>query len=178
MNRLLMLVIFIILSVPFLGTCKELPLPEHNMLKMDDGQWKATLSLFEDGKKTIQFDWKEDNFMLGELWSIGKLYGDYNGVMYEGFATLGFSQERQRYVGTWVDNVSTEILQMEGEFDVATNTLVLFYTIKKSSGLLEQRKNVMVYHDETFRDFNAYALKQDKWVKVMHIDYRRISAKH
>ena len=68
-----------------------IPLPEHEMLKMDEGVWTATISTFgAPGTDPVQSIFKETNTMVGELWSFGKLEGDISGVDYVGYATLGY----------------------------------------------------------------------------------------
>ncbi|WP_046005346.1 DUF1579 family protein [Pseudoalteromonas rubra] len=152
----------------------ELPLPQHQVMKLDEGEWSAKLSFFADGQLQSEHQWHESNTMLGDLWSIGSLYGSLNGKLFKGYATLGYDPKQGKFVGTWVDSMSPEILQMHGDFDFKTNTLTMFYQLTDSSGQVQQRKNVMVYKNTSHRDFIMYIQAQDKWVKSMHIDYRRV----
>jgi len=149
-------------------------LPQHEMLKMDDGEWQAKLTFFRDDKATQEFIWHESNTMVGELWSLGRLYGELDGELYEGYATLGYDPVKQKYVGTWLDSSSPEILQMEGNYQPESRTLTLFYNVTIGNGEVQKRKNIMVYQNPDFRDFSMYIWQADRWIKSMDIDYTRV----
>lgn len=153
---------------------KAQALPEHEMLTMDDGVWRATISLHREGGKVEQYVGRETNSMIGDLWSIGKLEVEIGGAPYEGFATLGYDAQKGQYVGTWIDNYATQITDMHGSYDPATKTLVLYYYTVGPNGVRQDRKNVMVYETPDRRDFDSYLKKGDDWVPAMEILYERL----
>lgn len=159
----------------FNASSHALPLPEHEVLKMDEGTWSAKLQFYSKGTVSSEYNWIENNEMLGELWSVGTLSGPLGDQQYKGFATLGYNPKTQKYVGTWVDSISPEILAMEGSYDFENKTLLLFYEVTKTSGEVEKRKNVMIYQSPEQRDFTMYVWANEQWIKHMTIDYRRIS---
>lgn len=151
------------------------PMEEHKMLKMDEGKWQATISMWnEQNKVTAKYTAIETNEMIGELWSIGKLQGQIAGTDFSGFATLGYDPVKKKYIGTWIDSTRPEITEMEGNYDSKTKTLVLFYTSLDQNGNPGKRKNVMIYQDKKTRDFTMFIKQNEKWVKSMTILYQRI----
>jgi len=48
--------------------------------------------------------------------------GDFGGMNFEGKSTLAFDNTTKKYVSTWIDNMSTGIMIMKGDFDPKTNT--------------------------------------------------------
>ena len=154
---------------------QNLPMKEHEMLKMDDGTWQANIKMWStpDAEPSISSA-KETNTMIGELWSIGKLEGNIAGTDFIGYATLGYDPSQKKYVGTWVDSVTPEITQMSGTYDADSKTLTLFYLTYASDGKAQERKNVMVYKNDNTRDFEMFIKRGDQWTKSMEILYQRI----
>lgn len=145
---------------------------EHQMLKMDEGVWDAKITLLSrsDGEPA-HYDAKETNTMIGELWSIGTL--EIPELDYSGFATLGYDPAQQQYIGTWIDSSTPSIVNMSGTYDQETKTLTLFYTTYGENGQAIERKNVMVYTDESTRDYVMYVKGEDGWDRSMEILYKR-----
>ncbi len=142
---------------------------------MDEGTWQATLSMHRGADQAVeQIIGVETNTMIGDLWSIGKLELPGAEAPYVGFATLGYDPSKEKYVGTWVDSLSPQILEMHGNYDDKSSTLTLFYTTLGKNGELEERKNVMVYEDENTRDYDSYLKEGDEWKLYMEIYYERI----
>jgi len=153
---------------------QDVPQEEHKMLKMDEGTWDAQITmLVGKNEQETQYQAKEVNTMIGNLWSIGKLQGNIAGMDYEGFATLGYDTMQKKYVGTWIDSITAVITQMEGSYDEKTKTLTLFYTTFDKDGRAEQRKNIMIYRNSKVRDFTMFIEKSGEWQKAMKIHYTR-----
>lgn len=153
---------------------QDMPQKEHEMLKMDEGIWDAQITmLVGKNEQETQYQAKEVNTMIGNLWSIGKLQGNIAGMEYEGFATLGYDTMQKKYVGTWIDSITAVITPMEGSYDEKTKTLTLFYTTYDKDGRAEQRKNIMIYRNSKVRDFTMFIKKSGEWQKAMKIHYTR-----
>ncbi|NVJ96531.1 MAG: DUF1579 family protein [Alphaproteobacteria bacterium] len=156
------------------GTVQAQALPEHGMLKMDDGNWHVALTLHrQDGTAPTTHAGTESNSLIGGLWSVGKMEIPFGDDLYVGFATLGYDPVKAKYVGTWVDSTSPHITEMEGTYDPETKTLILFYTTYTAAGVAEERKNVMVYQDHNTRDFDSYLMVNGQWQLSMEILYTR-----
>jgi hypothetical protein len=153
-----------------------IPLPEHEMLKMDEGVWNAKISMWGavGTEPTIGMA-KETSTMIGELWSIGLMEGNIGGNDFVGHATLGYDPMQKKYVGTWIDSVTPVIAHMSGTYESETKTLTLFYITYAEDGQAQERKNIMVYKDENTRDFTMFLKSGDEWTRAMGILYERVN---
>ena len=172
------IIILVIISLPSFGlsvAAQSVPLEEHKMLMMDEGVWRATMTLQQGpGQASEPIVGIETNTMIGELWSVGKFEAVIEGAPYVGFATLGYDPAKGQYVGTWVDSSTSYITEMQGSYDAVSSTLTLFYTTAGPGGQVEERKNVMVYANRNTRDFDMFLKTNGEWVKSMEILYERL----
>ena len=101
--------------------------------------------------------------------------GDFMGMPFRGVGVTGFDNVRQKYLSTWIDNMSTTIMLMTGTYDGATKTYT--YTgqypdpmtgkekpMKIVMKVVDDNKHVSEFFDHT---------PGDKWVKTMELTYTR-----
>ena len=94
-----------------------------------------------------------------------------------GTGQTGYDVKKRKYVGTWVDSMSSEISMMEGDFDPKTNTMTM--TMKgtdPASGKPYDAKLTSVDKDKDHRVFTM-SMKSDQtggeFIKIMEISYVR-----
>src|SRR5262245_51395340 len=99
---------------------QELPMPkpgpEHEILKKDVGVWDATVetTMAPGGKPSVSKG-VETNALLGDgLWLIQDFKGEFAGVPFQGHGVAGYDSSKKKYVGTWVDSMSTGLSTTEG----------------------------------------------------------------
>jgi hypothetical protein len=173
-NKLFCFFVIAISACLCVSAMAQVPLEQHEMLKMDEGIWDAKISMWTaPGTDPIQGTAKEVNTMIGELWSVGTLEGNIGALDFVGQATLGYDPVQKKYVGTWIDSVTSVITHMLGTYDAESKTLTLFYEIFAEDGQAEERKNIMVY-DKNTRDFTMFIKNGDEWTKSMEIMYQRV----
>jgi hypothetical protein len=72
--------------------------------------------------------------MLGEFWVVSEYRGDWvvsenrgetGGTSMTAIQTIGYDPEKKKYVGTWVDSMTTFIWKYEGTVDESGKTLTL-----------------------------------------------------
>src|SRR5687768_222046 len=97
------------------------PGPEHELLKKLEGSWEATAKGGPAETKGTM-TWKMD---LGGLWLISKFEGDFAGQKFHGHGMDSYDPHKKKYVGVWVDSMSTSPLVMEGTFDKDKKTLTM-----------------------------------------------------
>lgn len=107
------------------------PGEEHKMLARMVGTWEANAKFFMEDPATGNV---QEIPSKGEATFKSELEGrwirqDYKGVFAEGpFAGIGFTgydNSQQKYVATWMDTMSTSMMQMTGTYDPATKTLTM-----------------------------------------------------
>lgn len=101
------------------------PGKEHAMLAKSDGKWTAETTMWmEPGAPPITAKSKAINTMvLGGRYQQTSFKGDFMGMPYEGMSTTGYDNVKKVYFTTWMDNMSTSIMNMEGKWDEATKSI-------------------------------------------------------
>ena len=154
---------------------------EHKILKMDEGDWDAEITMFMGPAGPYDPPQKapgrESNTMLGDFWVVSTFNGTFEGMPFTGRAQLGFDPAQQKYVGTWIDSFSPNPTHMLGTYDAASKTLTLDTTGVGMDGSESKGKNVVVYESDDKRTMTMYAAAPgtDDMIKVMEITYTRAS---
>ncbi|HEX3150205.1 MAG TPA: DUF1579 domain-containing protein [Gemmataceae bacterium] len=89
------------------------PGPEHEQLKKLEGAWEATMKIMgmeSKGTMTYKMD-------VGGLWLTSNYEGEFLGGKFHGKGFDSYDTAKKKYVGIWVDSMSTSPLLMEGTFD-------------------------------------------------------------
>jgi hypothetical protein len=89
------------------------PGPEHELLKSMVGTWDATMNVAGmDAKGTMVY--KMD---LGGLWLTSTFEGEFGGQKFIGRGYDSYDANKKKYVGVWIDSMSTSPMVMEGTYD-------------------------------------------------------------
>ncbi len=102
------------------------PKPEHAWLDKFVGSWTT------DAKGTMGPDQPPmeckgalTSRKLGEFWILNELKGDMAGAPMTGIQTIGYDDNKKKYVGTWVDTMSDFMWKYEGTVDKTGKILTL-----------------------------------------------------
>jgi hypothetical protein len=156
------------------------PTSHHKLLGKDVGTWDASIKSWMSGPSSEPMVSKgvETNTMLGGLWLVSEFKGEFGGQPFEGRGQFGYDPNKAKYVGTWIDTMSTEIMQMEGDLDEKTHTLTMTGKGKDQAGKPYEAKEVSEHKGDDTRVFTMFmksAETKDEYVKVMEITYNRRS---
>lgn len=98
---------------------------EQKQLAMDNGQWdEASTVWMEPGAPPSQYKMVAVNSMiLGGRYQQSVHRGSFEGQPFEGISTVGFDNVKKTYISTWIDNMGTGIMIMEGTYDAKTKSI-------------------------------------------------------
>lgn len=152
------------------------PGPEHEVLKRDVGVWDATVEMqgppgtppaVSKGTETV-------SMACGGLWQVTEFKGEMMGQAFEGRGTTGYDPNKKKYVGTWVDSMSTGMSLVEGTHDPAKNVMTGTMEGPDPTGAITKMKEVLEWKDADNRLFTmSMPLPDGKDVPVMKITYKR-----
>ena len=117
---------------------------------------------------------------LGALQALGSVSwreGDFGGLEFHGHAQSGYDPRKGKYVGTWIDTMSTSLMTTEGTYDEATESLTMFARYIDPSGQEFEQRMVTTYEDGgrvmtmSLRPEGS----DDEFVKMMQITYTKRS---
>jgi hypothetical protein len=149
--------------------------PEHEILKSDVGSWEAIVESFMPGAPApITSKGTETNQLMGGLWLVTDFKGEMMGSPFQGHGVMGYDATKKKYVGTWVDTMSSGLGVSESTWDAATKTLTGTIEAPDPAGQLQKMKSVVTYKDPDTRVFTLSGAGPDgKDVKFMTITYKR-----
>jgi len=92
---------------------------------------------------------------------------------FQGMGTEGYDNVKKKYVASWIDNMGTGIMMMEGTYDPATKTLTYVGEEEPMPGIKFNVRQLVKYADKDHHSLEFYEVHGGKEVKVMEIDYAR-----
>ncbi len=97
------------------------PGPEHEVLNKLVGTWDTTMKAGGmEFKGTVTYKME-----LGGLWLASSLESDLGGQKFSGRGFDTYDTTKKKYVGVWLDSMSTGPITMEGTYDKATKTMTM-----------------------------------------------------
>jgi hypothetical protein len=99
--------------------------------------------------------------------------GKMTDMSFQGMGTEGYDNVKKKYVASWIDNMGTSILMMEGTYDPAAKTLTYTGEEEPMPGMKMKIKQVVKVADKDHRSIEFYEMHGDTEVKTMEITYNR-----
>jgi hypothetical protein len=128
------------------------PGPEHDMFKKMVGDWDLTMK-FGGGESKGTVSYKME---LGGLWLAGSLESELFGTKFQGKSLDTYDAGKKKYIGIWVDSMSTHPLLMEGTFDKEKKTLTMIGEGPGMDGKPTKFKAVSTMPDDDTINFGMY----------------------
>ncbi|MBC7902145.1 MAG: DUF1579 domain-containing protein [Gemmatimonadaceae bacterium] len=145
----------------------------HKLLSSGSGAWKAEMTMWMDPQapptKSVA---KEVNRMiLGGRYQESKYTGSFEGQPFEGIGTMAYDNATKKFISTWIDNMGTGLMKMEGTYDPSTKTLSQDGVgVDPTTGKDCKMRSVVTYIDDTHRKMEMYNAKPgQKEFKSMEI---------
>ena len=99
----------------------------HTMMKSWDGTWDAEITMWHaPGAPPETTKGKTTNkTIMDGRYQISNHSASMMGMPFEGMATLAYDNAKKKFISTWIDNMGTGIMNMEGNWDDASKSLTL-----------------------------------------------------
>jgi hypothetical protein len=92
---------------------------------------------------------------------------------FKGIGTEGYDNVKKKYVASWIDNMGTGIMAMEGTYDPATKTLTYIGEEEPMPGMKTKMRQTVKTIDKNHHLMEFFEFRGDAEVKVMEIAYER-----
>ncbi|HJQ79523.1 MAG TPA: DUF1579 domain-containing protein [Lacipirellulaceae bacterium] len=157
----------------------EMPSPqkEHQWLNKLVGEWDTEGEMqMGPGADPIKSTGTDSARMLGGFWLVSDVKGEVMGTSIEARLTLGYDPAKKKYVGTWIDSMTSYMWNYEGSVDDTGKILTLntegpgFH----GGGQMTKFKEVIEIKNKDERTFTSSFQEEDgTWTKMMSVTYRR-----
>jgi hypothetical protein len=94
-------------------------------------------------------------------------------AVFQGMGTEGYDNAKKKYVASWIDNMGTGIMMMEGTYDPATKTMTYVGEEQPLPDVKFKMRQTVKTTDKDHRTLEFFETHGDKEVKVMEIAYTR-----
>ena len=133
------------------------PGPEHAHMKEFVGKWDATMDMAgQKSKATAEY-----RSICDGMWLESDFEGDLGGIKFQGHGIDGYNQKKKKYVGVWVDSMSSAPLHMEGDIDPKTKLMVMTGESLGPDGKPQKFKNTTEFKDKDHFTFKMYMVQPD-----------------
>lgn len=153
------------------------PGPEHEILKMDEGTWDATVEFIPGpGAPPMTSKGVEVNTLgCGGLCLVTDFKGEaMQGVAFHGHGVTTWDSLKKKYAGSWTDSMSMGLGLSESTYDPAAKKMTGWMEGPDMSGKVVKMRSVVEWKDTATRVMTSYAPGPDgKEMQMMKITYTR-----
>ena len=152
------------------------PQKEHEWLQQLTGEWETeTEIVVEPGKPPQKMKGSESNRAIGGYWVHSEHKGTADGVPFTGILTLGYDAEKKKYVGTWIDSMTSILWHYQGVVDAAGKILTLDAEgpDMEHSGKTAKFRETIEVKSKDQKVFTSAIEKDGKWLTFLTSTYTR-----
>jgi hypothetical protein len=99
--------------------------------------------------------------------------GKMKDMTFKGMGIEGYDNVKEKFVGTWLDNMGTGIMMSEGTYDPATKTFTYTGEMEPMPGMKTKVREVLKIVDNNHHTFEWYEDRGGQEAKTMEINYTR-----
>lgn len=144
----------------------------HKMIAKSDGKWDADVTMWmaPDSAPTKSKSVCENKMILGGRYQQSVHKGTMMGMPFEGISLLGYDNAKKTFISTWIDNMGTGIMQMEGTWDDATKSINFKgKSVDPITGKDIDIREVFKLVDDNNQTMEMYCTTDGKEMKTMEI---------
>jgi Protein of unknown function (DUF1579) len=158
----------------------------HKLLTSLDGTWNFTTKMWMDGNTSakpqeskgtaVRKSMMGGRYVVMDITGKMKMPGDDGKLKdfeFKGQGIDAYDNAKQKFVSSWVDNMSTGIMTSEGTYDPATKTLTYTGEYQMAHGMKEQIRQLVKLTDKDHMLFEWYENRGGNELKTMEIAYTR-----
>jgi hypothetical protein len=152
------------------------PGPVQQMMAKSAGAWSAAVTMWmQPGAPPTTATMETNNEMiLGGRYLQGMHKGTMMGMPFEGMGITGYDNAKKIFVSSWVDNMGTGIIYMEGTWDENTKSVTL--TGKSTDPVTGKdipTREVWKFIDDMHQQLEMYFTQKGQEFKGMEIAYTK-----
>ncbi|HEY2649746.1 MAG TPA: DUF1579 domain-containing protein [Puia sp.] len=152
------------------------PGPIQQMMAKSAGSWTGVVTMWmQPGAPPTTSTLETNNEMiLGGRYLQGMHKGTMMGMPFEGMGTTGYDNARKIFVSSWVDNMGTGLLYMEGSWNENTKSITM--TGKSTDPLTGKdipTREIWKFVDDTHQVLEMYFTEKGQEFKGMEIAFTK-----
>lgn len=152
------------------------PSDVHKMMAKWDGAWDAEATFWAPGKPEMKSKSRVNNKMLFDgRYQETNFSGDMMGMPFLGKSTTAYDNHKKQFKTTWIDNMGSGMMVMEGPWDEANKTMNLKgKTMDPETGYEMDARETFKIIDDNTQEMEMFVMMPDgKEFKMMNIKFTR-----
>ncbi|MDO9375610.1 MAG: DUF1579 domain-containing protein [Bacteroidota bacterium] len=148
----------------------------HKLLATSAGNWTEKISMWMDpsAPPTLTTTTTKSEMIMGGRYLMATSKGEMMGMPFEGMSIMGYDNAKKVYTSTWIDNMGTAVISMEGTWDDATKSVNFKgKSLDPMTGKEMMMRQVIKIIDDDTQEFYMYDIKNGKETKTMEIKSTR-----
>ena len=148
----------------------------HQMMAKSTGDWTGVVTMWaQPGAAPMTMTCTSNNKMiLDGRYLVSTAKGTIMNMPFEGISTTGYDNAKKVFVNSWIDNMGTGMMHLEGTWDAQTNAINFSGTmVDPASGKDVPVREVMKFVDDKSQVMEMYGIADGKEYKSMEIKYSR-----
>lgn len=144
----------------------------HQWMASTDGVWSGEVKswMAPDAPPSTAPVTITNKTIMGGRYQQSTYKSTMEGQPFEGMGMLAYDNTKKKFINTWVDNMGTGIMVMEGTMDQATKTMTLEGNMTDpTTGKDNHMREVMKFADDKTQTFEMYCDKDGKEMKMMEM---------
>ncbi|HEX6191706.1 MAG TPA: DUF1579 domain-containing protein [Chitinophagaceae bacterium] len=99
----------------------------QKMLAKSTGNWNGQVVWWmgQNAPADTSMTTVSNKMIMGDRFLVSSYKGNMMGMPFEGTSTTGYDNAKKVYISTWIDNMSSGIMTMEGPYDAASKSIVM-----------------------------------------------------
>ena len=131
----------------------------QKMLAKSTGTWNGQVVFWmgQNGAADTSMTTVTNRMIMGDRYLVSSYKGNMMGMPFEGTSTTGYDNAKKVYISTWIDNMSSGIMTMEGPYDAASKSIVMTgQVVSPVDGRTCNLKQVMRFVDDKTHIMEMY----------------------
>jgi hypothetical protein len=148
----------------------------HKMIASSDGTWNEEVTMWmTPGAPPSKSTATTENKMIpGGRYQQSTTTGSFNGMPFEGQNLLAYDNAKKVFLSTWIDNMGTGMMEMQGTWDNASKTINFTGTaVDPMTGKDMNIRETFTLVDNNTQMMDMYATQDGKEYKTMEIKFTR-----
>lgn len=153
----------------------SMPGEQHKMLESMAGHWNFKLKMTDaTGQTTESSGTSDKKVILGGRFLEDTTHGSMMGQAFEGRGFTGYDRIKNKFTGSWMDNMCTCALSMEGTWDAGSKTMTYMTEMPGMDNKMAKARIVDKMPDADHITSQFFITGPDgKEMPMMTIDYTR-----
>lgn len=148
----------------------------HKMLAASDGEWNGAVTLWmaPGTEPSVSKSTAKNEMIMGGRYQLSKHSGETMGMPFEGMSLVGYDNAKKVFISTWIDNMGTGVMTLEGTWDAATKTITFKgKCVDPMSGKDINIRETFQFTDANTQKMEMFMVADGKESKTMSIIYTR-----